>query len=127
MSAFEIDHFVLTVANIERTVGFYQDQLGLNVEQFEDGRTAIRLSAHQKINLQLLDQPHLPVAGTPTFGSGDFCLMTDKTPAQLATWVSQRHLNVETGPVIRHGAQGTMTSFYLRDPDGNLVELSALQ
>ncbi|MYV18177.1 VOC family protein [Furfurilactobacillus milii] len=126
MSAFEIDHFVLTVADVERSVKFYRDRLGLPIEQFEDGRTAIRLSTHQKINLQIKAHPHLPIAAHPTFGSSDFCLMTDKTPNALVTWAEQQHLIIETGPVVRHGAKGTMTSLYVRDPDQNLVELAAV-
>ena len=44
--------------------------------------------------------------------------------ADLSAQLSAAGLTVELGPVPRTGAQGPLTSVYLRDPDGNLVELS---
>ena len=48
-----IDHLVITVADIERTVDFYQRVLGMQRIEFAGGRTALRCGA-QKINLHQL-------------------------------------------------------------------------
>ncbi len=122
-----LDHLVLTVADISRSAAFYRDVLGMTVETFPvaDGstRTALKFGA-QKINLHAAASPFKPHAEKPTTGSADLCLLTNDP---LATW--QSHLtkagvSVIDGPVSRTGAQGPITSLYIRDPDQNLIEIS---
>lgn len=120
------DHFVLTVADIPQTVDFYTKALGMEHQRFPvsgQERHALTFGPH-KINLHQAGAAFLPHAHTPIPGSGDFCLLTE-TP--LADWL--QHLNhlgipIEDGPVARTGARGAITSLYLRDPDGNLVEIA---
>lgn len=122
-----LDHLVLTVADIDRTVTFYRDVLGMVAEQFlpADGSTrwALKFGA-QKINLHPATAPFDPKARVPQPGSADLCFLSD-TP--LADW--QAHfkacgVSVEQGPVARTGATGPIVSLYVRDPDGNLLEVS---
>ncbi|WP_439154103.1 VOC family protein [Yoonia sp.] len=122
-----LDHLVLTVADIDRTVTFYRDVLGMIPEQFQpaDGtvRWALKFGA-QKINLHPASAPFDPKARCPQPGSSDLCFLSD-TP--LADWLA--HLGacgvaVTQGPVARTGATGPIMSLYIRDPDGNLLELS---
>ena len=122
-----LDHLVLTVADIAATVAFYRDVLGMTEETFSpaDGstRTALTFGA-QKINLHPAARPFDPKAAQPTPGSADLCFLTD-TP--LPAW--QDHLAAQgvpviEGPVRRTGATGPIQSLYLRDPDGNLIEVS---
>lgn len=122
-----LDHLVLTVRDIPATLAFYCDVLGMAPVQFTpaDGSTrhALRFGA-QKINLHQAGAGFSPRAQTPMPGSADLCFLSE-TP--LADW--QRHLaargvKVEEGPVARSGATGPIVSLYLRDPDGNLIEIS---
>lgn len=124
-----LDHFVLTVASIPRAAAFYRDALGMGVETFRpaDGstRTALTFGA-QKINLHEAGREFDPKAAAPTPGSGDFCLIS---AAPTEAWLA--HFNalgvaVEDGPVARTGAAGPIVSLYVRDPDGNLVEIARL-
>jgi catechol 2,3-dioxygenase-like lactoylglutathione lyase family enzyme len=122
-----LDHLVLTVADIGTTVAFYTDVLGMTAEVFQvaDGvrRHALKFG-EQKINLHLKGHEFEPKALAPTAGSADLCFLTD---TDLQTWL--RHLEqcgvaVLEGPVARTGADGTITSIYIVDPDGNLIEIS---
>lgn len=117
-----IDHFVLTVASISRTVAFYQETLGMTPVTFGQGRTALEFGSH-KINLHEAGAEFTPHAGRPVPGSADICLIVDDVAAAMAH-VEAAGVEVFEGPVPRTGAQGALTSIYFRDPDGNLIELA---
>lgn len=117
-----LDHLVLTVADIEATVAFYE-ALGMTRVRFAEGRVALAFGA-QKINLHPAGAEIAPHAAHPRPGSADLCFLVEGDVADLSAQLSAAGLSVELGPVPRTGAQGPLTSVYLRDPDGNLVELS---
>jgi catechol 2,3-dioxygenase-like lactoylglutathione lyase family enzyme len=116
-----IDHFVLTVGDIERTCAFYE-ALGAEVETFGDDRTALRFG-EQKLNLHDDDTDAEPVAAAPTVGGGDFCLLTETAIEEVERRLEAHGIEVIEGPVERTGAVGLITSVYVRDPDSNLVEI----
>jgi catechol 2,3-dioxygenase-like lactoylglutathione lyase family enzyme len=118
-----LDHFVLTVASIDATCDFYARALGMRVERFGEGRTALSFGA-QKINLHELGREFAPRARAATTGSGDFCLLTDTPIEEVVAHLRGVGVAVEEGPVRRTGATGPLNSVYFRDPDGNLVEVS---
>lgn len=115
-----IDHVVLTVRDIERSVAFYRRVLGMAAETFGDGRRALRFG-NQKINLQTLGQETRNYAG---IGSGDLCLISEWPLDDVITHLRAEHVEIVEGPVERAGAVGTMLSVYFTDPDGNLIEVS---
>ena len=118
-----LDHLVLTVADIDATIAFYAHVLGMTAVTFGEGRRALAFGA-QKINLHRAGREFEPKARTPTPGSADVCFVT-LTPLDAAmAHVRSCGVEIELGPVERTGATGPMRSFYFRDPDGNLVEVS---
>jgi catechol 2,3-dioxygenase-like lactoylglutathione lyase family enzyme len=120
-----IDHFVLTVSDLERTCAFYE-ALGAEVVAFDDGRTGERRAlqfGEQKINLHPVDTDVEHVAAAPTPGAGDFCLLTETPIAEVEDRLRERDVEVVEGPVERTGTVGRLESVYVRDPDGNLVEI----
>ena len=118
-----LDHIVLTVADIDATIAFYTRVLGMTAVTFAGGRRALAFGP-QKINLHRAGHEFSPCARRPTAGSADFCLIT-KIPLEGAmAHVQSCGVAVEEGPVDRTGAIGPLRSFYFRDPDGNLVEVS---
>jgi catechol 2,3-dioxygenase-like lactoylglutathione lyase family enzyme len=119
-----IDHLVLTVADLERTVAWYRDVAQMRHVTFGEGRHALAFG-DQKINLHVRGLEFQPHAAAPTPGSADLCLIVDETPDALEQRLRVLGVPVELGPVTRDGALGELTSSYLRDPDGNLVELSS--
>jgi catechol 2,3-dioxygenase-like lactoylglutathione lyase family enzyme len=117
-----MDHLVLTVASIERTVAFYGDVLGMRAETFGDGRWALHFGT-QKFNLHEAGHEFEPKALRPTPGSVDICLAVSTPLDEVVGALAEHGVPIIEGPVDRTGAQGPMRSVYLRDPDDNLVEL----
>lgn len=119
-----LDHLVLTVANIDKSVQFYQQVLGMGVETFgSEGRTALTFG-EQKINLHTAKSPFRPHAKHPTPGSADLCFITVQPLQEVVLWVIGCGVEIIEGPVTRTGATGKISSIYLRDPDGNLIEIA---
>jgi catechol 2,3-dioxygenase-like lactoylglutathione lyase family enzyme len=118
-----IDHLVLTVADIAASCDFYQRVLGAAPFIFGQGRHALQFG-QQKINLHQAGNEFEPKAVRPTPGSADLCFLSSAPiPAWLAH-LSACGIEVIEGPVARTGAQGPIQSIYLRDPDGNLIEIA---
>jgi len=115
---------VLTVRSIARTCDFYEQALGAAVITFGAGRTALQLGDN-KINLHEAGNEFEPKAATPTPGSGDICLITSASLAQVEQNLRARGVAIEEGPVPRTGARGPIMSLYVRDPDSNLVEIAS--
>ena len=118
-----IDHLVLTVDDVERTVAFYVDVLGMTEVTFGAGRKALTFGS-SKINLHQRGREFEPKAANPTPGSADLCLIADDPLEVVVAALAARGVDVEEGPVQRTGARGPITSVYIRDPDRNLIELS---
>ncbi|GIH97725.1 DUF6817 domain-containing protein [Planobispora siamensis] len=118
-----LDHLVLTVADISRTIDFYRDALGMEPVTFGDGRHALTFGC-SKINLHAAGHEIRPHALRPVPGSADLCLITSSSLGQVAAHLAATGVPVEEGPVSRTGALGPITSLYIRDPDHNLIEIA---
>jgi catechol 2,3-dioxygenase-like lactoylglutathione lyase family enzyme len=115
----DIDHLVLECADVEATLGWYQERLGLapvRVDEWRAGTVpfpSVRVNDHTIIDL---------IAGAPTSGRLDhFCLVV--APTDLDEVAASGEFEVVEGPTTRFGARGMGTSLYVRDPDGTVVEL----
>lgn len=119
-----LDHLVITTKNIDACLHFYVDILGMKCDK-SNGRYAVYFGDHnnQKFNIHTRKAEFLPAAANPTYGSLDLCLAVEENIYSVKQELEDKGCPIEEGPVIRHGAMGEMTSIYLRDPDGNLVEL----
>ncbi len=123
-----IDHFVLTVRDLEASLRFYERVLGARIVPPPGGRgpTAVAFG-RQKINLHVTGKEFEPKATHPTVGAGDFCLVTEQPVESVIAHLKACGVAIEVGPVPRFGALGKMTSVYFRDPDGNLVEVATYE
>lgn len=119
-----LDHLVLTVADIDATCDFYGRALGFRRVEFGPQRRVAMAFGRQKINLHRAGAEFEPRAERPTPGSGDLCFVTEATMDALMAHLAAEGIPIVEGPVPRTGAQGPMTSVYIRDPDGNLVEIA---
>jgi catechol 2,3-dioxygenase-like lactoylglutathione lyase family enzyme len=123
-----IDHLVLRTADVQRLVRFYVDVLGCTVEREQPafGLTQLRAGSGL-IDLVSLDGPIGQAGGAGPGAEGrnldHFCLRIDPFDVDAIFM----HLNihrVNSSPVEqRFGAEGSGPSIYVKDPDGNTVEL----
>ena len=122
-----LDHLVLTVTDLKATLAFYTHVLGMQADPFAMTETGPRWALHfgkQKINLHERGKEFEPKADTPTPGSADLCFLTETSLKDWEKHLKKRLISVEDGPVARTGATGPVMSLYIRDPDGNLIEIS---
>jgi catechol 2,3-dioxygenase-like lactoylglutathione lyase family enzyme len=125
-----VDHLVLTCRDVAATLRFYTEVLGMKEVTFGAGRKALAFG-RQKLNLHPLGQAAsgpdgnvAAVAARPTPGSADLCLVVAESAEAVVAHLAAFGVPIEEGPCTRTGALGPIESVYIRDPDGNLVELS---
>lgn len=117
-----LDHLVLTVKDIAKTVEFYE-KLGMKKEIFKETRVALKFG-NQKINLHKLRAEFEPKAFNVKEGSADLCFIVEEDLEEIVKYLKSLNIKIEEGIVLRTGAIGDIKSIYLRDPDKNLIELS---
>jgi catechol 2,3-dioxygenase-like lactoylglutathione lyase family enzyme len=122
----QIEHLVLTVKDIEASCKFYTTVMGMKEIDFGQGRKAV-IFGNQKINFHQQGKEFEPRALHPTTGSADLCFITDAPMSEVIAHVRACGIEIIEGPVKRTGARGAMTSIYVRDPDGNLIEIATYQ
>ena len=118
-----LDHLVLTVRDIAATCQFYSQVCGMEVVTFAGDRKALHFGS-QKINLHQAGHEFEPKADHPLPGSADLCFITNAPITEVVAHLKVRGVPLVEGPVQRTGALGEMESVYVRDPDGNLVEIA---
>ena len=118
-----IDHVVLTVFDIDRTIDFYARVLGMEAVTFAGGWRGLSFG-RQKFNLHQAGREFEPKALKPAPGAMDFCLVTATPLAQVMESLKSHGVAIIEGPVDKTGALVPIKSVYFRDPDGNLVEVS---
>ncbi|WAL99699.1 VOC family protein [Streptomyces sp. Je 1-369] len=122
MRVIAFDHLVLNVADIERSLAFYTGPLGLDpvrVDEWRAGQApfpSVRVSPSTIIDL--IEGPD----GEPAGSNVDhICLVVE--PLDWQEVIDSGEFTVVDGPGERFGARGTALSLYVKDPDGNTVEL----
>ena len=123
MDVATIDHLVLYATDVDETAAWYERVAGATVETFAGGRVAVRLG-DRKVNLHPAGDEYDPHAAAPTPGAGDFCLIVEAPIDAVVEHLEAEGESLVEGPVEKTGARGPMTSVYVRDPDGNLVEFA---
>jgi len=113
-----LDHVVLNVADTRRSIAWYRDELGLEVlrmDEWEAGRVffpSVRVDATTIIDILEAERTGQNV--------DHLCLVVADDVDELA---ASGRFDVVDGPDVRWGARGDGRSVYVRDPDGNVVEL----
>ncbi len=123
MKITQLDHLVLTVQDINQTINFYTKILLMTEITFGNNRKALQFGK-QKINLHQQDQEILPNAKHAMSGSADLCFLTETPLTDVIKHLQNHQITIIAGIVERTGALGKIHSIYIRDPDGNLIEIS---
>ncbi|TMH15618.1 MAG: VOC family protein [Betaproteobacteria bacterium] len=118
-----LDHIVLTTAHTEQCIDFYTRVLGMKFERFGEGRMALKFGG-QKINLHEKGKEFEPRAALAAPGTLDICFIASLPLEEVIARLAACNVPIIEGPVMKTGAQGPIRSVYVRDPDGNLVEIS---
>lgn len=123
-----LDHVVLRARDLRQLLAFYRDLLGCPLE-----RTIEELGLHQlRAGSSLIDLvdaagPLGVAGGAPPGRSGGnlehVCLRIEPFDAEtIGAWLDAAGVHHEP-PARRYGADGFGLSIYLRDPEGNRIEL----
>ena len=118
-----LDHIVLTTARTEQCIDFYTRVLGMKPERFGEDRMALKFGV-QKINLHEKGKEFEPKATLAAPGTLDICFIASLPLDDVIARLAACNVPIIEGPVMKTGAQGPIRSVYVRDPDGNLVEIS---
>jgi len=121
-----IDHIVLTTRDLEGSIRFYRDVLGMPLERFAtpDGERLALKFGSQKINLHEWGREFTPRAHVAVPGSLDLCFIAAVPLEEVIAKLEAAGVPILEGPVMKTGAVSKIRSVYVRDPDLNLVEIS---
>jgi catechol 2,3-dioxygenase-like lactoylglutathione lyase family enzyme len=128
-----LDHLVINVSDVARSIEWYAKILGMEIRVFDPGegrtkRTSL-VFGNQKINVRPIDADKIDwfTADHEAAGSDDLCFLTDSTPEAVVAHLKAHGVAIEEGPTKKQGARGTLLSIYCRDPDGSLIEISSYE
>ena len=124
----EMDHIVLRVKDVETSLKFYTETLGLKPERIEEWRAgkirfpSARINADTIIDLFASDQESIDKDGVKN--QDHYCMVIEKTDMEeLKSKFEAMGVGIQAGPGQRWGSHGDGTSLYVYDPDDNVVEL----
>lgn len=121
-----LDHFVLRVRDLDRSLAFYAGLLALPVEGLEEHRRGARPFVSLRVGVSLLDlvpDPAYEPAAPAAQGFVHFCVTVGDLPATVQSLRSAGVRFLHDQPVDRAGASGVGPSIYAQDPDGYVIEL----
>lgn len=123
MNVRDLDHLIITVKDLDRTMRFYHEVLDLPVVSFTKKLLTIQLG-HQKLMFRQLGQNYRPNLAKPTPGASAFCIVAKDSLTYTKEHLANYGVPIVAGPMKTRGSDGPMTSLYVYDPDHNLIEIS---
>ncbi len=124
----ELDHIVLRVKDVDVSLQFYTETLGLKaerVEQWQKGEVrfpSARLNDDTIIDFFAADQQ--PIGKDGARNQDHFCMVIEPTDLdELKSKFEAMGVEIQAGPGKRWGSHGDGISLYVYDPDDNVVEL----
>ncbi len=121
MRVYALDHIVLNVADVERSLAFYSGALGLTSERVDQWRRQeVRFPSVRVNDHTIIDLVAKPPAGD---NLAHFCLGAEGSGDAILADLASKGVAIEREPGLRSGARGDGMSVYVRDPDDNQVEI----
>ena len=124
----ELDHIVLNVCDVDRSLEFYTGFLGLEplrLEEYKKGEVpfpSVRISTGTIIDL-FSPKLHGRTAPGDAQNLNHFCVVASDSIDAIEQHVRESGIAIERGPVNGFGARGVGASIYCSDPDGNTIEI----
>ncbi|WP_192035040.1 VOC family protein [Halomonas sp. YLGW01] len=118
-----LDHLVIYVDDLPRAVDFYSRVLGMDAKEQDAGHADLHLGT-LTLRLQHPDSPATPRAAAPAIGGMELSFSSRLPLDEVERHLAALSVPVELGPVAREGGKGPVDSLYLRDPEGNLLEIN---
>lgn len=118
----QLDHLVLTVENVEKTIAFYEKVFQMEAIAFDKEQKALQFG-NQKIILQEIDDELELLSKNPTAGSAMLCFVSSKDITEIIAHLNTCKIPIVKGPVKQIGANGSVLSVYVEDLDGNMIEI----
>lgn len=115
-----IDHIVITVSDVQKSLSFYRRVLKLEEYRAANGHKTLKFG-YQKLDLRLAEEKPRNKARV---GSADVCLISNWSIEEITKHLARENVPIIEGPVYEQGAVGLIQSLYIHDPDSNLIELS---
>ena len=122
MKIIGLDHIVLRVADVERSLAFYAGTLGLAGVRVDEWRAGEVFFPSVRVDETTIIDLLAAGADEPIGRNMDHCCFVLE-PTDLAVLTGRGDLDVVGGPAELFGAQGQGQGLYIRDPDGNVIEL----
>ena len=117
-----LDHLVLKVANLKKSLDFYVGVLGLHVERIIEGVNF----CHVRCGRNLIDLQMVPDDARPQAGKGNvdhLCLNARGDVDEIMAYLKARQIPIKSAPSETYGSTGFGTSIYVFDPDSNVIEI----
>ena len=118
-----LDHIVLLVADVERSLAWYGDVLGLEQLRVDEWRRGEVPFPSVRINGETIIDLFATADGESPSGRNVDHVCLTIAPTDLEELARSGRFDVRSGPAPRWGAQGMAESLYVRDPDGHVIEL----
>lgn len=124
----EMDHIVLRTRDVEQSLRFYTEVLGLQPERVAQWRAGEVRFPSARLNpdtiIDFFASENLPETKDAPRNQDHFCMVINPTDMEtLKTQFEAIGIEIQAGPGQRWGAHGNGTSLYIYDPDQNIVEL----
>ncbi|WP_136253370.1 VOC family protein [Onishia niordana] len=118
-----LDHLVIYVDDLSRAVDFYSRVLGMDAKEQDASHADLHLGT-LTLRLQVTDNSIAPQAAAPTIGAMELSFSSRLPLEEVEHHLAALSVPVELGPVTYDGSKGPVDSLYLRDPEGNLLEIN---
>lgn len=123
MNLERVDHIVIPVTDIERSIAYYEEVLGMELISHSD-ELATLCTEDQMVKLETASRKDALMASEVVPGSVDICFSTSVSVSLVVEHFESCGIPILAGPVEKVGSKGKMLSVYTRDPDGSLIEVS---
>lgn len=122
MNIREIDHITLTVSDVARSERFYHEVFDMPI--LENAEYAGVRCGKQRIYFVTSEKQPTFKPSTTSIGSVDLCIIAKDPMDNIINHLKSYFVEIIDGPAEHEATHGTVNSIFIKDPDGNLIEIA---